>query len=477
VRSLEKFLTPHWWAVFLLHAGIGIAPVFGEGLTLEQVLQRALAQDRSLQIAALQVQRAEHERARVESQLGWVLTANGGAARGVSQFGAAVDRLDAAAGIERRLPSGDTLGVGANIVDEDAGTASPFPLPSRTTGVDLNYRIPLGRGADNADYHQGLVIANASADIARADWETSRRELTRRASELYFAAALTHARLRAAEAAIERAERLQNYIGRNLNLGIAEQTDRLQAEAQQRARLAEQQALRVAWEAQRNALNRLMERPPNDEWLPVVSPTSVLPLDVAALQADALASDPETRRANAQLRIAQATIERLRDSTRNQADVVLSVGNRASRNDNGSLNESEATAGVRFEYRAALDQRGVAAELSQAYLDQSMARLRLSAAETELRYAIARLVGEISANQAALAQARARREAELSKLREAEQRHRRGRTDTAQLIQFENDYEAAVLAAEQQAIELLQRRAELDRIHGALWHRLESKAP
>ncbi|HEY8555672.1 MAG TPA: hypothetical protein VIL43_14185, partial [Burkholderiales bacterium] len=54
-------------------------------------------------------------------------------------------------------------------------------------------------------------------------------------------------------------------------------------------------------------------------------------------------------------------------------------------------------------------------------------------------------------------------------LEEATQRYRTGRADTAELIQFENDYEVAALAVAQQTIELARRRVELARLSGALW--------
>lgn len=451
------------------------APCAAEPLTLSQVLQRVMDRDASLRIARMQVERAEQERYRVESQLGWVLSGEGGVARDVSQFGTPVERADAGASVERRLQSGSTVGAGAGVTREDSETTfSPLiPNPSQTTRFDLRYRLPLARGADNAEYHEGLEIADAGVELARADWDASRDQLAQRAVELFYSAALTQVRIRNAIEATERAERFKDYIARNARLGVAEAKDRLQAEAQLRARIAEHRSLNVAWQNQRTALNRLMERDWDREWEPVISqPPYTLSADLPALEMQAAANSPDLLRERARLRIAEATLERNRESGRDKADLVFSVGNRNIEGDvvGGTMDNSERVAALRFEYRAALDRRGADADVTQAYIDRAIAQQRIDSAQTELRYAVARLAAEIESATLALEEARERRAAERAKLDEALVRYRRGRTDTAQIIQFENDYEAAVLALEQQTIELARRRAELDIVRGHLWN-------
>lgn len=460
--------------VAALAFGIG-APAWGESLTLSQVLQRTLERDASLRIAGMQLERARLETERVESQLGWTLGGAGGVAHDVNTFGVPVERADVGASLERRLSSGSTVGVGAGVVHEDAETAliPSLPNPSQTTRLDLNYRLPLAQGSDNTEYREGLVSAEAGSDAARADWEASRDQLVRRAAELFYAAALTRARLHNSEEAIGRAERFQQYIARNLRLGVSEEKDRLQADAQLRARLAEHRALGVTWENQRTALNRLMERPWDSEWRPLVPESVAVPdLELRTLEAQAQEQSAELRRERARLRIAEAALARSREAGRDKADLVFSVGNRGQYGDvagGGSVSESERVAGLRFEYRAALDRRGADAVVTQAYLDRAIAQQRIDSVQTELRYTVARLAAEIGTAAAALDQARARKSAELAKLDDAQRRYRQGRIDTAQVIQFENDYEAATLALEQQLIELARRRTELEIVRGTLW--------
>jgi outer membrane protein TolC len=460
----------------VISALIAAAPVGAgaESLTLAQVLQRALERDATLRVAGMQLERARQDTERAEGQLGWTLNGQGGVARDVNTVGAPVDRSDISAGVERRLESGSTMGLSAGAVREDGETTlSPLlPNPSQTTRVDLSYRMPLAKGTDNAEYRGALEGADAAAESARADHDAGRNQLGQRTADLFYGAALTRARLATAEEAIRRAERFRSFIAANQRLGVSEEKDRLQAEAQWRARVAEHGALTVTWENQRTALNRLMERDWDSEWQPLVAEAAeVAPADLRLLEAEATAQSPDLRRERARLRTAEAALARSRDAVRDKADLVLSVGNRTLEGDvmGTTASTSERVGSLRFEYRAALDRRGSDAEVTQAYLDRAMAQQRIDSVQTELRYTVARLAAEIASAAAAQRQAQARQQAEQAKLDDATRRHRQGRIDTAQVIQFENDYEAATLALTQQTIDLARRRTELDIVRGALW--------
>src|SRR5690606_31870640 len=130
-----------------------------------------------------------------------------------------------------------------------------LPNPLQSINVDARYRLPLRQGADNAEYRQALVTAEAGIEAAQAQFGAVRDALVRQVADLFYAASLTYARLRNARDAIERAERLRAFVQRNVRLGVAEDKDRLQAEAQLRARLTELRALQALWDNQRVALN------------------------------------------------------------------------------------------------------------------------------------------------------------------------------------------------------------------------------
>lgn len=467
------------YAVFALIVAAALCePARAESLTYRQVLQRAVTADASLRVARMELARARLETTRVESQLDWAASGQLGVARDISVFGVPVDRADARASIDRRLESGSSLGFGVGVVHEDAKTTLfPFlPNPSQSVNVDANYRVPLGQGSGNASYRQGIVTAAAGVDVAQADWGAARNALAQQVADLFYAAAFTYARLGSAAEAVQRAERLKRFVLHNVRLGIAEDKDRLQTEAQLRARVTEQRVLRVAWDNQRIALNRLMERAPTSEWQPRVEEQSVdVAFDLPAIEAEVKTNDPDLQRGRARVRIADATIARRRDAARDKFDLVFSVGNRQLSGDiaGAGTSDSEPVAGARLEFRAALDNRGADAGLTQAFIDRDVARQAVETNLTNLRYSVARIAAEIEAIAAALDEARARENAERRKLDEATRRYRTGRATTAELIQFENDYEAAVLATEQQTLELAHRRQELARLRGVVWRDIE----
>ncbi len=457
---------------FLLTAGSVGA---GESLTFRQVLQRVLDTDLSLQVAAMKVQRARQENPRVESRLGWVLEGQAGVARDTSPLlGTPTDRTDASASLDRKLVSGGSVGLGAGYTREDSGaTFSPaIPNPADSTSVDLNYRLPLGQGKGNPDYHQGLTSAAAGVEIAEADREAQRDQLARKTADLFYAAALTWAQLENAKRAIARAERLKRYIRRNIALGIAEKKDRLQAEAQLRTQIAEYRRLQVAWERQRTELNRLMNRPWDAEFVPALAdPLAPVTEDIRKLLQEAEANNPDLRRNRARVSRAEAAIARARDAARNKMDVVLSVGNKTLSGNTllGSVNRSERVGGVRLEYRYPLDKRGFDAEINQALLDRSIALREISLVQSDLRYNVSSLLAEINAARRALEGYRLSLESEKLKLMEAEERHRTGRTETDKLIQSESDFYLAEFLLEQQKIDLARKHTDLDILRGSLW--------
>jgi len=449
-------------------------PAAADTLTYAEFLRRVIARDASYEVAGLQLERTRAELAKAESQLNWMLSGQGGVGRDLSLFGTVTDRADVSLGADRRLSFGPQIGVSAGFTREDsASSLSPLiPNPSNITRADVFWRQPLARGSGNPAYREGRVIAETSVHAAAADRVAAFDELARRTADIYFAAAYTHVRLRNAVEAIARAERLKDYVRRNQRLGVAEEKDRLQAEAQLAARRAEHDALRLVWTQQRTSLNRLLEQAWDAEFNLSLSASSRRELPAAeTLYTESEQHSPQRLSLEARARQAEAVIGRSHDSARDQFDAVLSLGSRQLSGDvaGGSVDSTDAVGSLRFEYRGVLGQSGADAELNQAVIDRSIAQRQLESVRTDLRYTVSGLAAEVTTAQAAHAQARRRLDSERAKVEEATTRYRSGRSDTAQLIQFENDALLAELLAEQQAIELARRQVEIDVLRGALW--------
>jgi len=463
----------------MLAVGTATAAGSAPGLRYYQVVENILATYPSLQIAALQVERARKELARVESRLGWNLTAQGGINHDLSTFGIPFDVADVSAGLNRRLRSGHSIGLSGSYRYEDSSlTFSPLlPNPSNSIRLDLDYRVPLGRGKDNPDYAQGLESADAGVLLEQANRLAVREQLARQALELFYAAAATRARLDSARAGVDRARRLKAYIAGKLELGLSEQKDLLQAEAQLQLQRSDLKALRIAWEQQRTTLNRLMGRDwqagfrpelDRNDWRAVEEP----PLSDWLRAAEA--NSPALLRDRARIRLSEARLRQARDQHQDQVDLVMSFGARRLSGDSqlGGVSEEDLAGGIRLEYQQALDKRGFDAGIYQSQLDRQIAGQDMQRVKDDLRYQLAGLIAEIEANQSALRTFQARWRSEQAKLDEARLRYRQGRIETDRLIRFENELQGAALALALQRIEYQRRQHDLEIVIGRIWTRL-----
>ena len=250
-----------------------------EALTFPQALQKVIDTYPTLDIARLQVEQARQDMLKVESTLGWQLAAEGGANHDVSAFGVPSDVGDAFASLNRQQSffcfingSGDSLGVSGGYRYEDSSTSiNPLlPNPSERINLDLNYRILFGQGRNNPQYAQGLVTAEATVLLQKANELGIREQLANQTQDVFYSAASVRAQLATAQSAVDRATRLKQYVTERLELGLAEEKDTLQADAQLQARMSDLRTLQVAWEQQRTTLNRLMGRPWDAEFNPIL---------------------------------------------------------------------------------------------------------------------------------------------------------------------------------------------------------------
>lgn len=443
-----------------------------ESFTLQRTLQRVIETYPSIEIARLQVDRARQETLKAQSMLGWNVGARAGASHDISPFsGTPSDSANLSANLTRPLASGGSIGVGGSYSYEDSSfTFGPtFPNPSHFSRVDANYRMALAKGAGNPQYEGAIISAEAGARIAQANQFATRDQLAGQTMELFYAAAATKIQMATARDAIDRAQRLKKYIQGNARLGLSEEKDLLQAEAQLQARVSDYDALVVAWEQQRTAINRLLDRPRTSEFDPVLQDKDELKDDPSKILEQARNYSPDLKRQQAQIEIAEATINTSKDEARSQVDLVFGVG---FGNKQGPatppVNESDYAASVQLEFSRPLDTRGVDAVVTQAVLDRSIGLREIKRLSDDLEYNVNGLVAEIDNSQAALESHRRRVTTEQAKFDEALKRYRTGREDTRNLIQFENELQLSKLALERQRIELSRRHASLEMLRGIL---------
>jgi outer membrane protein TolC len=180
---------------------------------------------------------------------------------------------------------------------------------------------------------------------------------------------------------------------------------------------------------------------------------------------------PAVTVSQAQLEIAESQINTARDSQRDNLDLVMSVGTRTSDGDSttGKVSEKDWAGSVTIEYKYLFDEKGVSSKYKQALLQKNIALENIVKAKDDVRYTVSGLVAEIKAAIIAVDKARKKLNSEALKLKEAENRFRNGRADTAQLIQFQNEYSFAELSYQSQKVELNNRIIALQIFTGKFW--------
>ena len=453
---------------------MSVTTIYARNLSLEQAIQNVIDHYPSFKTAAMQVERAKLETEKVQSQLGWQLGAQAGMARNVSLFGTPTDVYDLVGSLSRKLEEGENISLQGSISHEDAESAfsAATANPVTKTSIDLNYRQPLLKGSNNPAYKQSLINAEAGVVIAQAEQAKLYDQLAKQIMELYFAAATTQVRLRNAELAIERSKRLYIYNKDRASLGISEDKDLLQVKAQLRSKQAEHRGLQMAWQQQRTALNRLMGRPWDAEIKTSLESLSTPPeKDFQSLYREVKTYSPSLKIIAGRLQLAESLMVSSRDESKDQLDLILFAGGRNSQGDSatGSVDDSEVVGGVRMEYSEAVDKRGVDAATYQAKLDHDIALQDKKQTEEDLQYDLASLVAEFKAGELALKAYDISVISEKKKLNEANQRYRKGRSDTEQLILFESQLSIAELLLDLQRIELARRYRNLSLLRGELW--------
>lgn len=447
-------------------------------LTLQQVLQKVIDHYPSIRLATLQVEKAREDSVKAESQLSWQLNANAGVARETNLIGTATDQVKLGAGLSRRLENGGDLGFNASLLRDDAedSFAPTIPNPSTKTRVDINYRHPLQQGSENSQYEESKVAATAALQIAQAETIALYDRLASEVLEVYLAAATTRVRIDNMDKAIQRSQRLKDYIASEVSLGLSEEKDSLQIDARLATNRADKQSLQVLWQQQMVSLNRLMDQPWQKEFMPLVE------LEQAALKQDleksydelyagALQQDATLRQIEARLLLADSAIRLSRDKRQDQLDLVMYLGNETNQGDVavGDFDESQLVGGLSLEFRRGLDKSGLDAELRQAHLDRELVLQDKKLLLQNLQYRVASLQAEIKSAQAAVQAFASSVRAESAKLREATQRYKDGRIETDRIIDFEAQLSSAELAYELQKIELARRFYQLDLLIGSIW--------
>lgn len=444
-----------------------------ETLEFEQVLQKVIDHYPSIVLATIQVEKAKQENIKAESQLSWQLNGNAGYTRDTSLFGTSSDRYNLAANLNRSLSNGGILGLNASVSRDDSTDSfvPTIPNPLTKTRVDVNYRHRLKKGAENSQYAESKSAAQAGVSIAKSEKSALYDELASQVIEVYLAAATTQARIKNTQKTIDRGLRLKKYISKEFKLGLSEEKDVLQIDAQLATNRADKKSLQVLWKKQIISLNRLMNQQWSNEFTPSIKLANSEDREFDIVYAAAQKQSAALKQIDARILLAQSAIRLSRDKRQDELDVVMFLGNEVNQGDvvTGNYNVSEMVGGISLEFKRGLDKSGLNAELRQAHYDKELALQDKKLILQNLQYSVASLLVEFESAEQAVSAFSKSVEAEHKKLTEADRRYKDGRIETDRIIDFEKQLANAELAFELQKIELVRRYHQLNLLSGKLW--------
>ncbi|MFV2056373.1 MAG: TolC family protein [Thiohalomonadales bacterium] len=450
-------------------------------ISLDKVIQAVVDYYPSIKIASLQVDKVSQNAIRIRSRLGWNLNAGAGVSNYVGFTGSTVNQGEVGASVTRTLSWGDQLSFDAKAIWEDSERPffQSFSNPGTVSSAGINYRHPLQQGKGNVSYHLALQDNEQNIQIARASLASLYNGLARQITFIYFSAAQTLSRLDNVRQSISRTRRLQKFINNRFSLGIAEDKDKLQVDAEYKSQVARLKALDVIWIEQQIALNRLM----GIKWdkifiteLPKSTDASFKNFTEYLEQIKHY--DPQLRQINAQIQLATNNIQLRREKKRNNMDIVMHFGQQKRSTDitfDGS-DYSEVVGGLKLEYKNALDKTGSDAAIFQSQLDRDAALQQKYFREQELHYDVASLLAELKAARLSTHAYLDSVKTERAKLTEADERYKRGRIDVDLLLKFETQLSIAQLAYSLQTIDVARREYVLLRLRGEIWRSISLPA-
>lgn len=442
-------------------------------MSLPQLLQQVLDYYPSLESAALQVRQAQQSATLIESRLGWQVGAQAGINKDLSLFGSPVTTMTAAGQLDRQLADGDSMSISARLNRDDADETLPtLPNPSLSSSLELQYRKPLQSGKGNVAIQTDLQQAESSVMRLQAGQRLTYDKIAEQLIDLYASMLTTQQRIETTQQTIQHSQRLHQFILDRVDFGIAEDKDRLQTDAQLSSLRAQLTALELLRTRQLINLNRLLGR----SWSAPLALTTVNNQTVTngldELIDEAGRHSPALQMNDAELKLADAMIERQQDNNRDKLDLVFSVGQRGLSGDSaaGSLNTNELVGGVQVEFGRAADNSSNDTALYQARLQRDIVLQDRKQILEDLRYNVATLVSELKGIQKTIDAYRRNVSDEHAKLAEAEKRYRNGRITIDQVIQFENETAASELELALQQIDYQRSHDRLQLIRGALWN-------
>ena len=463
---------------------------FAQPISLAEVVQATLSNHPDIPLGELQTSSAQIEQQRISGMLDPRVSARAGASDEksptTSPFAATQTKSSQFSGsINQPLSDGSSLTGSLNYTRNRLSYPASVPTAFQSTlnpiysnQIDLTYRYPLLRGHGNPAYHE---LLNAAAnDEASARWQVDmlKEGLARQAVLLYYQLAIEELNLKISTNAIARAEKLLKYQRSREQFGLIEKADRLQADALLATRQLEKRNTEAAVAQARTALNRLMTQsgdqnisPSTNE--PMIKEDELSQLDIDSLIASATEKRPIFSSLKARMDAANARFNVAEDQHDTQIDLVGQVGSRALENSAGKafgqgFNLNDRFVAISVELSDTLNGNATHAGIRQAELARQQIMLEKVQATESVTSELSTVLNQLNYGIRTLKAAEERVSAESQKFNAEIERYKEGRTNTANIIQFEGDLNGAELQAALQKTSLQMATQQLKLAEGTL---------
>ena len=431
--------------------------------TLNKFITESLNEYSGLTIATLNVNKLAYEIEKVSSRLGWIVTSQGGYSRDSSSFGIETDTVDFGVGLEKPLESGNTFSISAKYrhSDSEQVLSTLSPNPSDTTNLDLSYRVPLLDGSGNPQYKFDADKANIESKISILEKEQIKESLILQLIDIYYLIATIDSRLETAKKSLRRTRALRKYINNNINLGLLEKGDILQIDSQIFALELEEKRILDIREKQVVAINRFLNKHFSSDF--VIAESDLYGdyklNNVETIISNIKSHDYEVKKLKFRSKLLDSSLALSRSREKNKLDLVLSIGvqNRSGNNAGNSIDDTDTTGMMRFEYRNALDKKLFSSQRLQLQLDREVVIEQMSSINKDLEYDAFNQFNQVEKSQEIVSLAVKKLKNETLKHKDILKRFKNGRSTTNIVIQFDNERIRSELEYETERYELAKR--------------------
>lgn len=466
-------------SLLLLFLGM-VRPAVAEPVSLATVISKVLSSHPDLVISRIDAAITGTEIDSIEGKLDPTFSTKITASRDrtpvASDFQpSGSDQVDFGTNISKPLANGGTLEADLSINRNDLSFASPFASslakinPEYRGSFTLNYRHPLLRGAGRPDYTLGLKAAKADSQASVWQQNIIARDLALRALNAYYQLVADTLHIKLAQHSVDRAKELVRYQKFRERLGLIERADRLQVQALLEARKLDLAEALARFDSDRTILNRLMLQNPSQPIEPEIEQTAEVTGDAGQfdqLVMQASRHRPEFRQLDQQLDAATARLKQAQDDLRRQLDLVAKAGTRSLDAAGGGavsglFNIQDHYVALSLEFGETIGNKTARAAVQKAELQRQRIMEEKRRQLEQVRNDIANALSARNGSARTLRQARARANAEKRKFNMELQRYREGRSDTATLIQFETELQAAETEVQLQTVNLMLAEKQL----------------